>query len=117
MLRILSAVLTGCLEQLRESRLTFVPAREWTILLLLLLLVVDGPLVLFGGASKLIVVVKAPVSVVAARKAARRLIGRTRVFSARTGVESVRVVISAIAGSMLLLTVDGRHVFGAFKIR
>ena len=64
MLRVLSAVLTGCLEQFRESRLTFKPVREWTIpllmLLLLLLLVVHGSLIFLGGES---VVADAPVSV------------------------------------------------------
>lgn len=62
MLRVLSAVLTGCLEQFRESRLTFILVREWTIpllMLLLLLLVVHGSLIFLGGES---VVADAPVS-------------------------------------------------------
>lgn len=87
MLRVLSAVLTRCLEQLRESRLAFVPAREWTIpfflLLLLLLLVIHGSLILLGEAS---IIADAPVSVFAARKAARGLIGRMLAITAMAGI-------------------------------
>ena len=90
MLRVLSAVLTGCLEQLRESRLTFVPAREWTSpLLLLLLLVVHGSLILLGGASKRVVVVDAPISVFATRVAIVRLFSRLLAISAMASILSV----------------------------
>ena len=98
MLRVLSAVLTGCLEQLRESRLTFVLAREWTIPLLLLLLVVHGSLILLGGASRLIVVLDAPVSVFAARVAAGRLFSRMLAITAMAGIGAVRVAGSAVSG-------------------
>lgn len=108
LLHVLSAVLTGCLEQLRESRLIFIPAREWTIplLLLLLLVIVHGSLILLGGASKLIVVLDAPVSVFAARKAAGRLVSRMLAITAMAGTLSVRVASLAVSGCSHLVVDD-----------